>query len=425
MGSKRRTGQVAATTPAGGGQQAPAAAGSGSGGIEPRPGEVWVTDHGVRMSIPKKGASFTYIRLHYYLAGKRCQRTVGRDWRAAWLEANRVDALLAAERGDTDGLTVKALSEAWVKACAADWSPRYASDVQDALDKRVLPAMGSVKLGDLTRAHSRATIEAQASASGRKRVRALLSSMFHWGLDEQWLRVEVRTILPPAGRDQDGSRLRYLPRDSAPATDDVLALASALVGPRTYESKHARKAFTQPDEWSLMVLVAGFCGLRLGEVFALTGDAVDGQVLRVSQQAQWIDNEPKLLATKNSARRKRPPREVFIPEKVGDFQLRALLAQRAREVGDGLMFPAPRGGVWRKQNFYRSVMNPARSVAWPGREWTFHDLRHHFCRWHLDAGVAIADVSRMAGHENVFITMTLYITQIEGVTDRVAAKHRS
>lgn len=67
------------------------------------------------MKMPKTDAKFKWIRLDYRLSGARRQRTFGNPgkWREAWLEANRIDALIAADEGDTGAFTVAALSQAW------------------------------------------------------------------------------------------------------------------------------------------------------------------------------------------------------------------------------------------------------------------------------------------------------------------------
>jgi hypothetical protein len=54
--------------------------------------------------------------------------------------------------------------------------------------------------------------------------------------------------------------------------------------------------------------------------------------------------------------------------------------------------------------------------------WTWHSLRHVFCTtalftWKLDA----TDVSRMAGHANVRITLDMYVGATAGVLDRARA----
>ncbi len=90
------------------------------------------------------------------------------------------------------------------------------------------------------------------------------------------------------------------------------------------------------------------------------------------------------------------------------------------------MFPSPKGRHWRANNFSRRVLKPAYLAAgWRDadgnsrRPWTWHSLRHVFCTtalftWGMDA----ADVSRLAGHANVRITLDLYVGATAGVLDR-------
>lgn len=384
---------------------------------EPQPGEVWVTDHGVRMKMPRADASFSYVRLDYRLMGRRFEPTFSNDWQVAWAEAWRVDALIAAEQGDTSGLTVTALAAAWQQAQRTEWSDRYEEDNERTVANDVLPHIGAVRLGELTRAHARDCINAQQSSSGRKRVRALLSSMYGWGIDEQWVTSDLRNILPPVGKDSKGVKLRYVRRETVPAPEDVLRLAHQVTMPRAYESKHARKSHTPPWWQPLMFLLAGYCGMREGEVFALRGKHINDDVLLVRQQVQFTKGQFRFTPPKYNS-----VRDVYLPAMAGDFQLRAMLARRANEVGaEGLLFPTPSGNPWRRNNFVRDVVNYPRALVWPGKTWTFHDMRHTACRRWLDDGLAIADVSRLAGHSGVDVTMKLYISQTEGVNDRARA----
>jgi hypothetical protein len=83
----------------------------------------------------------------------------------------------------------------------------------------------------------------------------------------------------------------------------------------------------------------------------------------------------------------------------------------------GLIFPSPKGKLWRSSNFDRRVLAPAyRAVGWRDEHgtWTWHSLRHVFCTtalfvWKLDA----TDVSRMAGHANYRITLDMYVNSRE------------
>jgi integrase len=90
----------------------------------------------------------------------------------------------------------------------------------------------------------------------------------------------------------------------------------------------------------------------------------------------------------------------------------------------GLTFPSPKGKHWRSSNFARRVLAPAylgagwRDPAGNGT-WTWHSLRHVFCTtalltWNIEP----ADVSRLAGHANIRITLDMYIGTTAGTLER-------
>lgn len=84
------------------------------------------------------------------------------------------------------------------------------------------------------------------------------------------------------------------------------------------------------------------------------------------------------------------------------------------------IFPAKNGNWWWRARWNRSVWKPAREEAWGGAKWRFHDLRHHYCRWLLDAGMEAKDVSEMAGHSSVRVTLDVYVGSTEGRMARAA-----
>jgi integrase len=89
-----------------------------------------------------------------------------------------------------------------------------------------------------------------------------------------------------------------------------------------------------------------------------------------------------------------------------------------------LVFPSPKGKLWRSSGFNRQVLQPAyRAAGWRDERgrgvWTWHSLRHVFCTtalftWRLNA----TDVSRMAGHANYRITLDMYVGTTAGILDR-------
>ena len=238
---------------------------------------------------------------------------------------------MATEQGDTAGITVATLGRSWITASKQYWGQRYIDQNEDVLAKSVLPIIGAVQIGELNRNHIR-----------------------QWAEDERWID-NATALLPPKTREMNGNKLKFKTRESAPATEDVLALARAALQPRVYDSPHANKEFALPAYWSLMFLTAGFCGLRTGELWALTGKDIDGAVVNVREQVQYLKGGVlQVTAPKNGS-----VRDVYIQEKAGEFPLRELLAQRA-------------------------------------------------------------EVAIMAGHQNVSVTMTLYISPNDGVMERIA-----
>lgn len=373
----------------------------------PQPGEVWQTSHGVRLR-----QSGDYFRLDYVLGGRRRQPSVGRDWRNAWQAACAADMLLAAEAGDLAALSVHAMCDAWVAARARDWSPRYQEQVNDTLTRFVHPTVGHLACADLRKSHLREAIAAGSTPAVRRVTRSVLSSLVSWAQGDDWLDAG-RGYLPPAERGARGPSEMYVPLDETPETADVLRLTAACRQPRPPKAKHGRTV-TPPEHLYLMVLVAGFCGLRQGEVLALRGGDIHDRTLHVRRQVQELRGKGLTVLPPKSGRE----RQVVIPKQVGSYPLADLLDERAHDVGkDGLLFPGRRGGFWRKGNFNAGEWAVARKSA--EFRWTFHDLRHHYCRWLLSRGVEPKDVSLMAGHASVTTTLNLYVGHSAWAMDRV------
>lgn len=388
----------------------------------PGPGAVWMTPHGVRMRMPKVGSSSPYIRFDYTYRGKRIQTSFGQDWEVAWEEAWRLDRMLEAEPEHSER-TVADLAEQWMAVRGPTWQPRYRQENRDYLDQVVLPRLGKIALVEFKREHTRALLATFANPSRVRHVRLLLSAMYNWGKTEGWIPENAGSIVdPPSRMAASGVKLQYKTRSSAPDTDAVLRIVQAATVAGTPRAGEWQGLGTKPfaAHVPLMILTAAFCGLRQGELFELRGRDIQGNEIDVARQVQGMKGGRFIVTAPKNHRTRR----TVIPEKVGPYPLRKMLQARADAVeSDGLMFPAPAGGWQHRNNFHRQVFGPLKAAAWPGKPWTFHDLRHHFCRWHLDAGVSPADVAEMAGHSSVIVTLTLYVSSNEGIADRVRRAH--
>ncbi|MFM8894869.1 MAG: phage integrase central domain-containing protein, partial [Actinomycetales bacterium] len=286
------------------GTYAGASTGTGAGVLGgPGPGDrVWETTHGVRMRMPT--AAYPYYRLDYRLGGVRRTPSGGTDWQAAWAEAHRIDALVAADLGLGSELTVHHLAEQWFAVENARWSDRHREETRRYLDRVVIPGIGALPLPDLRRVHLRELLDSIASDSVRQKVRVVVSGMLAWGHGEGLLVPRESDLMPPARR---GGRAPHQPTwvDPAEIPDeaDVITLHQALTMPRPYESKHAGPY--QPPPWlAMMPMLAASTGARQGECFALRVSDVDGDMLLIDEQVQVIGGQPKFVPPKMGKIRK-------------------------------------------------------------------------------------------------------------------------
>jgi integrase len=156
----------------------------------------------------------------------------------------------------------------------------------------------------------------------------------------------------------------------------------------------------------LMIMLAGTCGLRWGEVTALTVSSVklgERPILAVTHAFSEVSGKLILGTTKGGE-----DRQVPIPR---------LIADRLRPAMDGKpsgerVFQSPRGSVLRNGNFTKNVYKPAISAAAGGNgdfpSPTFHDLRHTAVSLAISAGANVKVVQRIAGHASATLTLDTY-----------------
>jgi integrase len=301
----------------------------------------------------------------------------GRELAGCGAIASGIDEEIAAELAGADGepisLTVGMLAEKWVSARGDASSLRYRDETCDRIDRIILPAIGSKNVADLTWDDMAARVQGQPSASGQRLVSSVLSGMLDFGVDSGIVDGAVRKILPTLGafRRRSAEVTVDATNPDSAETTAVLELLDDYDDERRLSSI---KLDSAPGYYSLMFLVAAFCGLRQGEIWALRGKDVDGLVLNVDRQLTWVKGKPHFTLPKGGKRR-----QVFIKETVEGFPLRAMLEARAAEVGvNGRLFPTPKGGLFWRSNFART--------SW------------------VRCGPPIQDVADLAGHSNAKVT---------------------
>ena len=143
---------------------------------------------------------------------------------------------------------------------------------------------------------------------------------------------------------------------------------------------------TMPDVHD-MALVSLHCGLRFGEIAALSWSNVD-----ISRGIL------SLLDTKHG------DRQVPMTARV-----QAMFEQRRRSESSGLVFPKPiRGGIrpdigkYFRDAVERSELNAG--VEDDRQKCVFHSLRHTFASWHVMAGTDLYTLGKLMGHKTPTMT---------------------
>jgi integrase len=317
-------------------------------------------------------------------------------------------------------------------------SARYVEKRKGTYRKWIKPVCGRLEIRSWS-ATDRYCLQVLANArdaglarSTRQDIGALLRRLVTVGWMDSCL---PRTADPMFGvqysakRSADDEGLNYVLPSARPSTANV----SLLVG------EFDREGLATGRPWlRLMPEVAGYGGLRFGELTALRArdvrDAPFG--VRVETAWSWSKTSGPVLGPPKNGRR----RLVLLPA-----SLRQRLLARAEEVErtqgpDGLLFPSPKGpdAPFSNDAFATIFRRCARAAGWhckpdyvtpkgqkvKGRPIIpFRNLRHHAATWMHDvAGYDWVDVSRSLGHASVAFTQSRYVRPAEDAERRNAAR---
>ena len=308
----------------------------------------------------------------------------------AYLRQNERDALTGAA---VEPHGPRTLLRDWV----ADWLPTQASraastqaKVANQLKVHVLPAWGDVPLGSidtlavqtwvakLSQTHAPVTV---------KGLHTLLSSILAAAVRANLLAANPATL-------QRGDLPRMRPRSERYLTAEEIAAVADACGARH-------------EGYGALVHVAGWTGLRWGEVSALRWCDVDTAAgeLHVRQAAMNVNGHVTYTQPKTAA----ATRDVVLDQDT----VTVLEKQRAGHKGDNgagsreLVFTTPNGGAIAYGYFRPSIWTPALSTA--GLEHVgVHALRHSHAAICIAAGMDVLTLSRRLGHTSAAMTLDRY-----------------
>ncbi len=131
-------------------------------------------------------------------------------------------------------------------------------------------------------------------------------------------------------------------------------------------------------------------GMRLGEVLPLRPEDFDSETLQVRRTA----HEGQILeGTKTDHGEEDAGRIVPVPATLA-WMLEAQINLNGPDCP--LIFPTPRGRLWRERTFYRDVWKPTQEAS--GSDIRPHECRHSYVTHLRAAGINDADLAEIAGH---------------------------
>jgi integrase len=156
-----------------------------------------------------------------------------------------------------------------------------------------------------------------------------------------------------------------------------------------------------PGRYRALVLVAGYGGLRWGELVGLRRRRVDlaGARIHVVEQAAEVAGKFIVSPPKTAAGQ----RVVVLPA-VAVAALAEHLDAYAAPEPDGLVFPSGRGTYLQRSNFSRLVWRPAvQRLGLDGLR--FHDLRHTAATLAAAAGATTKELMERIGHSSPAVAL--------------------
>src|SRR4051794_6823213 len=305
----------------------------------------------------------------------------------------------AAIRNDTwvdpgrSKMTVGEWSETWM-AGRVHLKPKTLSSYRSLLTTRVLPTWDKVALTRIRHSDVVAWVAAmrgELSASRTRQAYHLLSSMLDDAVKDYRL-----TRNPASGVDLPRlpkSERRYL-------THQQLADLADGCGPHR-----------------LMVLVAGYTGLRWGELTGLRISRVQPLRGRIDVVEAVTEVDGRMIF---GTPKTHQHRSVVVPR----FLREELAQQLAGKAADDLVFGSRNRTPLRVQNFRRDWFDRAAdAVGLAGL--TPHELRHTAASLAISSGASVKAVQSMLGHASAQMTLDryghLFPDELDAVADRLDA----
>ncbi|MFM1724045.1 tyrosine-type recombinase/integrase [Rhodococcus sp. PAM 2766] len=306
------------------------------------------------------------------------------DDAVAWLaaERRRIDLdtwtppeareLVASAPDPESALTLAVYAERWYAETEGRHKPRTRALNKGYLDNVILPELGEVAVTALTVQQVRAWFAGlEPFPTRNSNAYSLLRTILNQALDDELIAANPCRVKRAAVK-------RRVLEPIALSAAEVRELSAAM-----------------PERWRALVLVAGFSGLRWGELvalrrsdFVLKADECSVTVSRavVRMKGEFVIGAPKSRAAL---------RTVPLPSALRPI-IAALIEEFALPGRAGLAFPSVNGEVVHDNAVRPHFKRAAKEIGHEALR--FHDLRHSAATLFAQAGATLADHMVLMGH---------------------------
>lgn len=327
----------------------------------------------------------------------------------AWLREQR-RRLRAGEDPDEVLTTVAAHLDDWLENAGQTVKPLTLRGYRAHVTKWIVPAIGSVRLSDLTARHVR-LVRDRVTAGGRSPRTAA-------GV--------LLTLRMALGQAVDDG---ILPRNLADAVKAPRPVRRPVEATSSEDAKAIIAAFAGHRLEALVTVAIG-TGLRQGELLGLRWADVAGDRIRVAGSVRPVpraDGKGYVLERSNQAKTRRSLRSIEVPP----FVVAALAEERRRQAEGNLISPfvfVTRGRREHQDeavfldgiNVTRAFQRQLAAKGLPTMR--FHDLRHAYATLMLGAGVPLRVIQESLGHTSIATTAGVYAHVLPALQRDAAAK---
>ncbi|WP_151530568.1 MULTISPECIES: site-specific integrase [Corynebacterium] len=227
------------------------------------------------------------------------------------------------------------------------------------------------------------------SETTARRMCSILSGAINYAVELGILSKNVVKVPRATGK---GSRA--VQRSQLPTVEQIRAVADCLASGVQLDGKRLRRS---NPALAAMVLCAAGTGMRVSELCGLQVQSVDFLRRSVHVTAQISRSGGRLAALKT------PAADRVLP--VSNELITILDRQCAGKGREEFAFTNTGGRPMSASSAGQALRSIMGHV---GADFTFHGLRHFYASRLIDAGLSVAAVQRLMGHESAALTLAIY-----------------